>query len=282
MPSLEVLIVLIIPIIMVLSQWSSTMPNAQQDAEAMPAKKQDDIEQEESQYTSKKQNDTTHEVQIGNTSNQVSSKGIFQMVSDAPEELRSIVAQQLSNADTSAMSSVCSSSYQAFWNSEGVWLTLGARDNLSLSRTGVAEFTREAFRRTAYRIDCSELALLAHSPQCGVDANVFKEASHVLGGFVPSDTQEIQLLCKLMRPVLESLNFAAAGAAEAFLRRAHDRTGIVSSQDLEMLDDAYEYALLQHNIMMETIEDHLEELAVQMRNVEQQVCDEHRSLIMDQ
>merc|ERR1719191_20881 len=62
----------------------------------MPAKKQDDIEQEESQYTSKKQNDTTHEVQIVNTSNQVSSKGIFQMVSDAPDEIRSIVAQQLS------------------------------------------------------------------------------------------------------------------------------------------------------------------------------------------
>lgn len=207
---------------------------------------------------------------------------ILQTIIGAPLEIQSLVAQHLSNSDVASLSSVYRNSHEAFWNSEGVWLAFAARDYLPLCRSGVAKFTRDAYRRAAYRLDCGDLEALASAPQAGADPSLFNEALHVIKGLMPDDAHEIQLLCKVMGPALESLNFIAAGAAEAFLSRAHERTDLLSSKDLQMLDGAYDYALFQHNLMMDTIEEHLEDLETQMRSVEQQVCEDHRSLIMDQ
>lgn len=277
----EITIVCIVPLIMMLSHWASksnsTRPMAEQDAQDMPAMEQHRNEKTESQDASERLNEEEMK-----PTEQVLSQDILQLISASPLEVRCMVAQYLSNANVAAASSVCSSSYEAFWESEGVWLILGMRDDFSLGRSGVAEFTREAFRHAAYRIDCGNLAVLAASPQSGADVNVFKEACHVMRGLMPSDAREIQFLCTLMRPALESLNFTAAGAAEEFLRRAHSRTDIFSSEDYEILNSAYDYALLQHNLMMETMEEHMDELDAQMQSVEQQVCHDHWSLIMDQ
>jgi len=276
MPSLEIVIVCAVPLMMMLQQWASkpslTLPPARQYAS----------EQAPPPDTTTRQNAQamTSVEQLGN--DQAPSSDILQTISGAPDEIRSMVGQFLSNSDVAAVSSVCPNLNQAFWNSESVWMALGARDDLSLGRSGVAEYTRDAYRRAAFRIDCSDLAALAGAPRSGFDANVFDEASHVLKGLMQDDCREIQLVCSLVGPALESLNFAAAGAAEAFLRTAHDRIDLFSNQDLETLDCAYDYALLQHNLMMDTMEEHQMELEEQMQSVEQEVCNDHWSLILDQ
>jgi hypothetical protein len=250
---------------MMLQKWASNPPRTQPH-ENEPALSQDTRRQEN----------------VANLTKPVPSQAIVQAVFEAPLDIQSLVAQQLSNADIASISSVCRESRQTFWESEGVWLARAAPAGIPLGRSGVAKFTRESYRRAAHRIDCSDLALLAGAPQANADSNLFNEASHVLQGLMPADAVEIQVFCDLMAPALESLNFVAAASAEAFLRKAHRRTDLFSRKDLEMLDGAYDYALLQHNLMMDTIEDHLGDWEMQMQSVEQQVCEDHRSLIMDQ
>lgn len=264
MPSLEIVIVCAVPLMMMLQQWASKRNSDMPATRLAPS-----------------QNETTGENAqdmppvVGN--NQAPRQDVIETLAGMPQDIQSMVAQQLSNSDISNLSSVCHASHQSFWNSDLVWLALGARDNLCLGRSGVAKFTRDEFRRATFRIDCADLAALADA-----EVNIFGEASHVLKGLTSKDMHEIQLLCRLVGSALESTNFATAGAAEAFLRKAHLRTDLFSRQDLEMLDNAYDYALLQHNLEIEIMEEHWEDLETQMRSVERQVCDDHRALILDQ
>jgi hypothetical protein len=271
---------------MLLQKWVSkphaSRPATWRNAQDTPAARQHENQQasQQDQTSGSNVRDLVPVVQVNNS--QAPKQDFFEKLSGMPEEIWATVGQHFSNSDVATLSSVCRASQQSFWNSDAVWLALGARDNLYLGRSGVPKFTRDAYRRAVFRIDCADLAHVAQAPNAGVDANVFNEASHVLKGLMPADGQEIQLLSNLVTPALESLNFAAAGAAEAFLCRARRRSDLFSQQDLEMFRNAYDYALLQHNLMMDTIEEHLEELETQMWSVEQQVCEDHRSLIMDQ
>lgn len=265
MPSLEIAIVCIVPLVMMLQKWASkpsVTPSARQHENGQPV----------SQDAKKRQN-ASNPKEL--------SQGIVQSVAGAPLDIQVLVAQQLSNSDVASVSLVCRDAHEALWNSESVWSTLAAQANLPVGRSGVAKYTRDSYRREAYRIDCGELAVLADAPEANADSNLFNEASHVVKGLMADDTNEIQALFKIMVPALESLNFAAAGSAEAFLRQVRKRKDLFSKEDLEMLDGAYDYALMQHNLMMDTIEDHDHDWEMQMQSFEQQVCEYHRSLILD-
>lgn len=285
MPSVEMVIVCAVPLIMALQKWaskpSSIVPVTRQGAEGMAAARQheDELALSPDEAIGRNGQHVPPVVQVGNA--QAQKRDFFDGLACLPEEIQCVVAQQLSNSDVATLSSVCHVSHQSFWDAEGVWLALGAREQLCLGKSGVAEFTRDAFRRAAFRLDCADLAELAGAPHFNADPKVFDEASHVMKGLMSKDVREVQLLCASIVPELESANFAAAGAAEAFLRRAHARKDLFSSQDLDVLDNAYDFALLQHNLMMDTLEEHLEDLETQMQSVEQQVCNDHLSLILD-
>jgi len=286
MPSVEMVVVFAVPLLMALQKWaskpSSIVPAARQAAQDMPAAMQHEDEQAPSQdeTTGRNRQHVLPVVQVGDA--QALRQDVFETLACVPEEIRCLVAEQLSNSDVATLSSVCRTSHQSFWDAEGIWLALGNREQLCLGKSGVAKFTRDAFRRATFRLDCADLAELAGAPHFNADAKIFDEASHVMKGLMSEDVREFHLLFNIIVPELESTNFAAAGAAEAFVRRAHARSDLFSSRDLDVLNNAYDYALLQHNLMMDTLEEHWEDFETQMQSVEQQVCDDHLSLILDQ
>lgn len=174
----------------------------------------------------------------------------------SPSEIRTVGASFLPLSTLAALSCSSRGLHRNFWGLREVWSTLATRYGIVMpadmaERTASA--SQDAFRRGAFRVDCSKLDALASScckhatAPVEISEAVFAEATHVLVGLMPHDSGKP--LQRLIELVVMPLQFhdpwepRVCQAAKAFLSRARGRPDLLDHANLQLLEDLLELTL---------------------------------------